>query len=80
MNKGQPLDQARAVAESTATAVMGRISAYTGRQVRWEEIMGDPEKQPAWYHLTLQPTAEDFERGTVAMPPENVIAAPGRRA
>ncbi len=35
--KGEPADQARAVAESSATAVMGRIAAYTGQQVSWDE-------------------------------------------
>jgi hypothetical protein len=76
-HQGEPLDQARAVAESTAAAVMGRISAYTGQQVFWEEMMGDPQKNPDVYNLTLKPTAEDFERGTVEIPPENVIALPG---
>lgn len=77
VNKGEPLDQARAVAESTATAIMGRISAYTGQRVFWDEIMVDPNKKPEWYNLTLKPTAEDFERGTVEIPKENVIPIPG---
>ncbi|MBN1421760.1 MAG: Gfo/Idh/MocA family oxidoreductase [Planctomycetes bacterium] len=77
---GIPVDQARAVAESTATAILGRISAYTGAQVTWAEIMGDPRKNPALYDLTLRPTAEDFEKGTVEMPEENVIPVPGQPA
>lgn len=76
--KGEPLDQARAVAESSATAVMGRISAYTGRQVTWEEMMVDAKKNPAIYDLTLRPTAEDFDRGTVEIPKENVVPLAGR--
>ena len=31
-----------------------------------------------WYNLTLKPTAEDFEKGTVEIPPENVIPHPGQ--
>jgi predicted dehydrogenase len=77
VNKGQPLDEARAVAESTAAAVLGRISAYTGKQVLWEEMMVDPAKKPDIYGLTLKPTAEDFEKGTVEVPKENVVAIPG---
>jgi hypothetical protein len=77
VNKGQPHSEARAVAESTATAVMGRISAYTGQQVFWDEMMEDPNKNPKLYNLTLKPTAEDFENGTVEIPPENQIAIPG---
>jgi predicted dehydrogenase len=75
--KGQTTDQARAVAESTATAVMGRIAAYTGQQVLWDEIMGDPNRKPELYNLTLKPTAEDFENATVEIPPENVVPRAG---
>lgn len=78
--KGEPVDQARAVAESTAAAVLARISAYTGQKVTWEEIMGDPKKNPDLYNLTLKPTAEDFEAGTVEIPKEGAIALPGRPA
>jgi len=78
VNKGQPVNQAQAVAESTATAVMGRISAYTGKQVWWKEIMGDPSANADLYNLTLKPTAEDFEKGTVEIPKENVVPIPGR--
>ena len=75
--KGEPLDQARAVAESTATAVMGRESAYTGKRVTWREMMEDPKANPALYNLTRKPTAEDFETGNVQMPRENEIHIPG---
>jgi myo-inositol 2-dehydrogenase/D-chiro-inositol 1-dehydrogenase len=78
VNKGQPVNQARAVAESTATAVMGRISAYTGQQVSWKEIIADASARPDLYNLTLRPTAEDFEKGTVEIPKENVVPIPGR--
>ncbi len=52
-------------------------SAYTGKQVFWDEMMTDPKKKPAVYNLTLKPTAEDFEKGTVEIPKENVVAVPG---
>jgi len=78
--KGEPVNQVQALAESTATAIMGRISAYTGKQVFWDEIMGDPNKNPALYNLQLRPTAEDFENGTVEIPLENVVALPGQPA
>jgi myo-inositol 2-dehydrogenase/D-chiro-inositol 1-dehydrogenase len=72
---GQPLNETRAVAESTLVAIMGRISAYTGQIVRWSDLTRN-EKSP-WYNLTLTPTAADFESGTVVAPPENVIPQPG---
>jgi len=78
VNKGRPLNQARAVAESTATAILGRISAYTGQQISWKEIMADTGESSDIYNLTLRPTAEDFESGTVEIPKENVVPIPGR--
>lgn len=78
--KGEPVNQIQALAESTATAIMGRISAYTGRQIFWDEMMADPSKNPEICNLRLRPTAEDFEAGTVEIPPENVIALPGQPA
>lgn len=33
---GKPLNEARQVAESTLTAIMGRMSAYTGKVVQWD--------------------------------------------
>ncbi|MCS7238621.1 MAG: Gfo/Idh/MocA family oxidoreductase [Thermoguttaceae bacterium] len=78
--KGEPVNQLHALAESTATAIMGRISAYTGKQVFWDEIMTDPNKNPQLFNLQLKPTAEDFENGTVEIPPENVVARPGQPA
>ncbi|MFA4016255.1 MAG: hypothetical protein RUDDFDWM_001358 [Candidatus Fervidibacterota bacterium] len=78
--KGKPVNELQALAESTATAIMGRISAYTGRMVTWTEIMVDPNKNPALYNLQLKPTPEDFERGTVDIPQENVVPIPGIEA
>jgi myo-inositol 2-dehydrogenase / D-chiro-inositol 1-dehydrogenase len=34
-----PLNEGKQVAESTLTAIMGRISAYTGRAVSWDWVM-----------------------------------------
>lgn len=36
---GQPLNELRQVAESTLTAIMGRMSAYSGKAVTWEEAL-----------------------------------------
>jgi myo-inositol 2-dehydrogenase/D-chiro-inositol 1-dehydrogenase len=72
---GEPLNEARNVADSTLVAIMGRISAYTGQIVRWSDVATN-EKSP-WYNLTLQPAALDFEQGAVVAPPENVIPIPG---
>ncbi|MCK4466492.1 MAG: Gfo/Idh/MocA family oxidoreductase, partial [Bacteroidales bacterium] len=35
----QPINEAENIAVSTMTAIMGRISAYTGKEVTWEEMM-----------------------------------------
>ena len=37
MLEGKPLNEGQRVAESTLTAVMGRMSAYTGRKIWWDK-------------------------------------------
>jgi myo-inositol 2-dehydrogenase/D-chiro-inositol 1-dehydrogenase len=36
---GEPLNEAQRIAESTLTAIMGRLSAYTGKEVTWEQAL-----------------------------------------
>ena len=74
--KNEGLNEAQTVAQSTMTAIMGRISAYTGQLVRWSDLM--EHKESPLYNLTLTPTADDFEKGPVVAPEDNVISVPGR--
>ncbi len=39
IRNGRPLNEGRRVAESTLTAIMGRMSAYTGRALKWDWAM-----------------------------------------
>ena len=39
IREGNPLNEGQAVAESTLTAIMGRMSAYTGRELKWDWAM-----------------------------------------
>jgi predicted dehydrogenase len=39
IRKGKPLNEGRQVAESTMTAILGRMSAYTGRALKWDWAM-----------------------------------------
>ncbi len=73
---GKPLNEANNVAESTLTAIMGRISAYTGKPVRWRELTDEMFGSP-WYSMKMKPTPEDFENNTVKAPPEKP-SIPGR--
>ena len=38
-----PLNEAKQVADSTLTAIMGRMSAYTGKAVTWEKALNSKE-------------------------------------
>ncbi len=40
---GKPVNELKSVAESTLTAIMGRMSAYTGKNVTWDEAMNSKE-------------------------------------
>ena len=63
------------MAEATATAVMGRMAAYTGKMVRWSDLMQNEDSE--WYNFTHGISAEDFETGNVKLPHENVVPVPG---
>ncbi|MBI4579363.1 MAG: gfo/Idh/MocA family oxidoreductase, partial [Planctomycetes bacterium] len=53
IRKGEPLNEAQQVAESTLTAIMARTSAYTGKEVTWDEMMtSDLVLGPPDYELT----------------------------
>ncbi|MBW7906366.1 MAG: Gfo/Idh/MocA family oxidoreductase [Phycisphaerae bacterium] len=53
IRRGRPLNEGRRVAESTLTAIMGRMSAYTGREISWDWIMNASK-------LDLSPAAYAF--------------------
>lgn len=50
--EGKYLNEARRVAESTLTAIMGRMSTYTGKQVSWDQAMNSQlDLSPARYEF-----------------------------
>src|SRR5262249_12457315 len=36
---GKPINELKTVAESSLTAILGRMAAYTGKPVRWEQAL-----------------------------------------
>jgi predicted dehydrogenase len=62
----QPINEAEKVATSTMVAIMGRVSAYTGKTVTWEEMMNSD--------LKLGPKVFSF--GPVDIPKE--VPLPGQ--
>lgn len=62
---GRHINEARNVAESTLTAIMGRISAYTGKAVTWEQALNSK--------LDLTPPV--YELGSLPVPE---VAVPGK--
>jgi predicted dehydrogenase len=65
IRKGEPLNEAQRIAESTLTAIMGRMSAYTGKEVTWEQAMNSQE--------SLMP--DKLQLGPIATP---AVAMPGK--
>jgi len=62
IRKGEPINEARNVAESTMNAVMGRMSAYTGRALKWDWAMNASKLDLApakyeWGDLPAAPVA-----------------------
>ncbi|MFN8006639.1 MAG: Gfo/Idh/MocA family oxidoreductase [Terriglobia bacterium] len=62
---GKPINELKNVAESTLTAIMGRMSAYTGKAVTWDQALNSTQD--------LMPNELSF--GPMPVPP---IAVPGQ--
>ena len=65
LRAGSPLNELKNVAESTMTAIMGRMAAYTGQPVSWDQALNSSE--------TLMPANLTF--GPMQVPP---VAIPGQ--
>ena len=54
---GKPLNEGRRIAESTLTAIMGRMSAYTGRAVNFDWVVKSSKLDltPAKYEFGVLP-------------------------
>jgi predicted dehydrogenase len=66
IREGKRLNEGRRIAESTLTAIMGRMSAYTGRALKWDWAMKASK-------LDLSPPKYEF--GDLSMRP---VAIPGK--
>jgi predicted dehydrogenase len=62
---GKPLNEAEQIAYSTLTAIMGRMSAYTGKEITWEAALKSEE--------SLMP--KELKMGEIATP---AVAMPGK--
>ena len=40
---GKPINEGRMVAESTLTAIMGRMATYSGKEITWDQALGSDE-------------------------------------
>ncbi len=65
IRKGTPLNEGRQIAESTMCAIMGRMSAYTGRMISWDWAMSKSM-------LCLAPAKYEFGQN-----PVDPVAIPG---
>lgn len=66
IREGEPINECRRMAESTMTVILGRLSAYTGRALKWDWAMNASE-------LDLSP--EKYELGDLPVRP---VAVPGK--
>jgi myo-inositol 2-dehydrogenase/D-chiro-inositol 1-dehydrogenase len=61
LRAGKPINELKNVAESTLTAIMGRMSAYTGKAVTWEQALNSKEnlmpEKLAWGPMPVPPVA-----------------------
>lgn len=62
----QPFNEGRMVAESTLTAIMGRMASYSGQEISWEQALASDEK---W-------GPDSYEFGPLPVDP---VPMPGKR-
>ena len=56
---GKPLNEAQRIAESCLTAIMGRMSTYTGQEITWDQALNSKEDlMPAKLEFGPLPVAE----------------------
>ncbi|MEP6591142.1 MAG: Gfo/Idh/MocA family oxidoreductase [Gemmatimonadota bacterium] len=65
IRSGKPLNEARRIAESTLTAIMGREAAYTGQVIEWGTLLQTPQN--------IRPPLASL--GTLVTPP---VPVPGQ--
>lgn len=63
---GKPINELKQVTESSLTAVLGRMSAYTGKEISWDQALNSKQR--------LMPA--NFNKDTVL--PEWTVAVPGK--
>lgn len=66
---GKPLNDARQIAESNLAVILGRMSAYTGELIKFDDLLKH-EKSP-YYNVKASVGPLDFEKGTVQLPAES---------
>ncbi len=67
IRKGEPMNDGVWMANSTLCAIMGRMAAYTGKTVTWQEALESEE--------ALMPPPENWDWGPLAVHP---VPIPGR--
>jgi len=59
IRNGKPLNEARAAAESTLMGIMGRVSAYSGNTVMWDQVLNSKQDlMPAKLEFAPMPLPE----------------------
>jgi len=65
IRKGDPINNGERMTKSTLLAIMGRMSAYTGKSITWDQALNSQEN--------LMP--DKLEWGPLPTPP---VAIPGK--
>jgi predicted dehydrogenase len=61
IRENKPLNEARQVAESTLTAIMGREAAYSGQSIGWEQMLNSNiSRAPEKYNFETPPPLEEI--------------------
>ncbi|NLY00730.1 MAG: Gfo/Idh/MocA family oxidoreductase [Rhodopirellula sp.] len=76
---GKPVNHAATMIDSTYAAIMGQIACYTGKPVRWEDVLaGDWEFEPklADVRLDMEPPTRPDATGNYPLPVPGLTTLP----
>ena len=65
IRKGEPINNGQYMCDSTMMAIMGRLSAYTGKTLTWDQVLNSKlDLSPAkleWGDIAVRPIARPGE-------------------
>jgi predicted dehydrogenase len=77
IRRGEPINDGEWMAHSTMVAIMGRMAAYTGKEITWEQALASSENLAKWMTWQEDTPGDPAFRWDMALR-EPTVAMPGQ--